>query len=217
VEPWRRAAALRALADIPNETPERVNEIASIGRRDRERGVREVAAIALADLADRSPGDVAATAASAAVANLADETDPAIRAALLGAIRDTRDAAVANTLIGALCGETDSMARDAAAEALGDVAVAHRARTIDALAARFVAEPDEDVRRTILASIVRAGRANSATTLEALRPNAGSLALDVDDYLVALRSGEDDPEKLAALKAAREAARELARAPRAGD
>jgi hypothetical protein len=206
-QPWRRTAALHALGELPSETPERAREIADVARRDADPQVREAAASVLCELGERSPGDVSAAAARSIAAGLSGETDPAVRAALVGSIRDTRDPAVAEALMSALAGDSDAAARQAAAEVLGGVALASRPQAIAALAARFGSETDEDVQRTILASIVRAGRSDAIATLETLRANAGALAQDADDYIFALRSGEDDPARVTAIKEAREAAR----------
>jgi len=202
-----RASATRMLGELGGESPDRVDKIGAIARGDASAEVREAAANALATLAERSPGELAAKAAQSIVANLGAETDAAVRATLLGSIRDTRDPAVVSALVTALSGETSQEGRDAAAELLGTVVSAQRGRALEALATRFAVEPDDEVRRTILASIVRAGRVDAAGTLEGLRSSAGTLEADVSDYLAILASGEDDPIKVAALKDARECAR----------
>ena len=56
-----------------------------------------------------------------------------------------------------------------------------------------------------MTSIVRAGRLDAIPVLERLRGGGSTPA--VEDYLVGLRSGEDDAEKLFALRLARVKAR----------
>jgi hypothetical protein len=202
-----RAGALRTLGQLPAESAERAEKIAAIGRADADPEVRQAAASALADMAERAPGETAARASACLVESLRAETDGSVRATLLGAIRDTRDPTVADAVLSALARDADAQAREAAAGALADVASPYRARAVLALADRFGVESDDGLRRTLLASIVRAGRSSSLGTLESLLPQAGSLATDVNDYLAILRSGEDDPVKVAALKDARENAR----------
>jgi hypothetical protein len=202
-----RASATRMLGELTGESTDRIEKVGAIARGDASAEVREAAADALATMAERSPGELAARAAQALVANLGAETDAVVRATLLGSIRDTRDPAVVSALVSALSSEASQEGRDAAAEVLGTVVWAQRGRALDALASRFAVEPDDDVRRTILASIVRAGRADALGTLQGLRSSAGTLEADVSDYLAILASGEDDPTKVAALKDARECAR----------
>ncbi len=94
---------------------------------------------------------------------------------------------------------------------LGEVAAAHRARVLDALAAQFAQETDQGIRGTIITSIVSAGRLSAVPVLEGVK-DAGTLQATIDDYLAGLRSGEDDMQKLQALRSARQATREGRRA-----
>jgi hypothetical protein len=204
--PARRAAAARALGNLAGEDASRVDLVARLERADPDAGVREAAAVALGTVGDRAPS-VAAAAAQSLVAGYANEDDPRVRSMLLYAVRDTRDDAVAGTLLEALGQDSDPSVRLAAAEMLGDVAAAHRSQAVDALATQFGREADANFRTTILDSIVSAGGLGAVPVLERIRAGAGDLQPTVDDYLAGLRSGEDDMDKLLAIRREREAAR----------
>lgn len=203
----RRAAAVRALGEIPGADADRLAQVAKIARADKDEDVRQAAAFSLGELGERSPGKLATQAARALVDGLAAEASGAVRTGLIYSVRDTRDPVVVDALLGAVQKDGEIAARQAAADILGDVAPAFRDRTMQALATRFEAEEDRDMKLTLLTSIIRAGRENAATTLESLKPRAGALAADIDDYLDGLRSGETDIEKLYALKQEREQSR----------
>ena len=202
--PFHRELALHGLGELPDGGADRVAQVADLARRERDPEVRETAAVALGALGDRSPGPVARSAAGEIVDSLATETEPRVRACLLYALRDTRDQRVAGALLGAL-GDPDQGVRLAAADVLGDVAALHRDQAVSALATRFEQETDPQLRRTIVAAIVRAGRMGALPVLAALP--GGDEQPFIDDFVAGLRDGEDNMEKLYALRAAREKAR----------
>ncbi len=202
--PFHRELALHGLGELPDGGADRVTQVAELARRERDPEVRETAAVALGALGDRSPGPVARSAAGEIVDSLATETDPRVRACFLYALRDTRDQRVADALLGAL-GDPDQGVRLAAADMLGDVAALHRDQAVSALATRFEQETDPQLRRTIVAAIVRAGRMGALPVLTALP--GGEEQPFIDDFVAGLRDGEDNMEKLYALRAAREKAR----------
>ena len=203
----RRSAAAKGLGELPHPDEARVGEIASIARADTAEDVRLSAAFALGAVSDRSPGELSARAARELAASLDSEPSGAVRTGLIYSVRDTRQGAVVDGLLGALANDSEIAARQAAADVLGDVAPPHRVRTIEALASRFEAETERDMKLTLLTSLIRAGREGATATLVALAPRAGALAEDVNDYLEGLRSGETDMDRLYAMKQARESAR----------
>jgi hypothetical protein len=205
--PARRAAAVRTLGDLPGGDAARVELIGGLERQDTDPLVRATAAAALGAVGERSPGPVAAAAAKCLVDAFASEQDPHVRASLLYAMNDTRDPAVADALLGTLAHDQDLGARLAAADVLGTVAAAYRARAVDALAAQFGQESDGRVLETIIRSVVAAGRLSAIPVLQKMRGGAGDLQATIDDWLAGLQSGEDDMNKLEAIKAARETAR----------
>lgn len=200
----RRAAALHGLGQVRSPDEAQVADVAACAHGDPDPQVREAAATALGSLGDRSPGPLAASAARAIVADLADEREGRVRATLVYAVRDTREQPVSDALVGAL-GDSDPQVRLAAADMLGDVAAAHRADAVSAMARAFGRETQRDVRLCLVTAIVRAGRMNALSALEGL--SGGDLQPTIDDYLAGLRSGEDNPEKLFAIRQARERAR----------
>jgi HEAT repeat protein len=202
--PFRREAALHALGAVPDGGADRIAQIADLARHERVSEVRETAAVALGELGDRSPGAVARTAARTIVDQLRDETEPRVKACLLYALRDTREQPVADAVLAALA-DPDSMVRLAAADVLGDVAAAHRQTAVATLAARFEQETDPDLRNMIVTAIVRAGRISALPVLEKL--HGGDQQPLIDDFVAGLRDGEDNMEKLYALRAARMDAR----------
>jgi HEAT repeat protein len=201
--PARRATAVRALGNVGGD----VDQIATMGRADSDPGVREAAAVALGALGDRSPGSVAAAAATRLVGSFAAEADPRVRSMLLYAVRDTRDEAVAGVLLRALAQDSDASVRLSAADMLGEVAAPYRSQAVDALAGQFGEESDANFRATILNSIVSAGGLAAIPVLERIRGGSGDLQATIDDYLAGLRSGEDDMDKLLAIRREREVAR----------
>ncbi len=214
--PARRAVAMRTLGNLPEGDVARVQLVADMGRADADPSVREAAAVALGAIGDHSPGDVAAAAAKNIVSGLSAETDPRVRSMLVYAVRDTRDGATTDALVAVLAHDSQPEPRQAAADMLGEVAAAHRARVLDALAAQFVQETDQGIRGTIITSIVSAGRLSAIPVLEGVK-DAGPLQATIDDYLAGLRSGEDDMQKLQALRNARQATREGHRAETTDD
>jgi hypothetical protein len=208
--PGRRVAAMRTLGNLPDGDVARVQLVANMGRTDADSSVREAAAVALGAIGDRSPGDVAAAAAKNIVSGLQAETDPRVRSMLIYAVRDTRDGATTDALLGVLH-DSQPETRQAAADMLGEVAAAHRTRVLDALAVQFAQESDQGIRGTIITSIVSAGRLSAIPVLEGVK-DAGPLQATIDDYLAGLRSGEDNMDKLQALRNARQATREGRRA-----
>jgi len=201
---FHRQAAIHGLGELAGGDADRVAQVAALGRSDREGEVRETAAVTLGELGDRSPGPVAQAAAHELVQSLASERDPRVRSCLVYAFRDTRDDATAGALFSALR-DDDAGVRLAAADVLGDVAAAHRDQAVKDLAARFAQETDPQLRRTIVTAIVRAGRIGAISTLEKLQ--GGDLQPFIDDFLAGLRSGEDNMEKLYAIRFSREQAR----------
>ena len=156
-EAWKRAAALRELARLPDESAARADALAAVGRSDPSAEVREAAAVALGELAAVSPGEVASRVAHLAAASLVHESDDLVRAELVAAIQDTRDGAVVDELIARLADPAPGV-RDAAAEALGRVAWTARERARAALARRLAGERDETVRSGIAAAIAAIDR-----------------------------------------------------------
>ena len=205
--PARRAMAVRTLGNLPGGDQARVDLLAGMERDDTDPSVREAAAVALGVVADRSPGDVAAAAAKSLVDALSSETDPRVRSMLLYAVRDTRASDVTSALIAALANDPDEAPRLAAADVLGDVAAAYRSEALDALAAQVPQATDPRLASTLITSIVSAGRLSAIPVLQRLRAGAGSLQPMIDDYLAGLTSGEDNMDKLEALRIARETAR----------
>jgi len=205
--PARRATAIRTLGNLPGGDASRVDLLAGVGLGDPDPSVREAAAVALGVLADRSPGSVAATAAQDLVNAFSNESDPRVRSMLLYAVRDTRDGTVSTMLLLAVAQDPDVTVRQAAADMLGDVAAAYRSQALAALATQFGQETDPNFRATILASIVSDGRLAAIPVLQGLRGGSGDLQATVDDYLAGLLSGEDNMDRLQAMKRARELAR----------
>jgi len=205
--PSRRATALRTLGDLPGGDAARVELIMGMEQKDQDPLVRASAASALGAVGERSPGPVAAAVAKSLIEAASAETDPQVRATLLYAVRDTRDASVADALLSALAHDTESGPRLAAAEMLGSVAAPHRARAMDVLAVQLGQESDARMRETIIKSIVSAGRMSAVPVLQRLRADSGEQQALIDDYLAGLASGEDSIDKLDAIKAARETAR----------
>jgi hypothetical protein len=203
----RRATAARALGNLPGGDASRVELLTGLERGDTDPSVREAAATALGVVGDRSPGTVAAAAAKSLVDAIPSETDPRVRSMLLYAVRDTRDADVTNVLLNALANDPETAPRLAAADMLGDVAAAQRARVLDALAAQLTQESDPSLSATIVKSIVSTGRMAAIPVLQRAHGNSGSVQTLIDDYLAGLTSGEDDMNKLEAIKLARETAR----------
>jgi hypothetical protein len=204
---FRRSAAVRGLGEIPGADESRLSMIAKVARADRDEDVRQSAAFALGEVSEKSPGRLAAAASRELVSSLSSEPSGSVRTGLIYSVRDTRDPAVVTGLMSTLSADGEIAARQAAADVLGDVAAAHRVRAVETLASRFDVESDRDMRLTILTSIIRAGRENAVKALEALKPRAGELAADVDDYLEGLKSGETDMDKLFSMKQEREQAR----------
>jgi hypothetical protein len=202
---------MRSLADLPGADQARAEQVATLGRRDAAPEVREAAAVALGSMGDRSPGALAAATSRNVVESLAAEAHPRVRAMLAYAVRDSRDPAVADALLAALR-DPELEVRVAAADQLGDVAAAHRARAVSALAARFETENDRDARVTIVTAIVRAGKLQALQALQGLR--GGDLQPTIDDYVEGLRSGEDNVDRLFAMHLGNERARNQIASPR---
>lgn len=165
-----------------------------------------------------------AVAALAQVARLDEARAPSVNAQLLDVARSAADGMVRSNALGALTGrvtedatltqvaeflrsDRDSEVRRAAAESLGGVPAERRGPALAALEAAFRSESATEVRRTILISIVRAGRADAAATLERIAGIDPSLARDAQDYLEILATGETDPNRVFEAKSRREAGR----------
>jgi hypothetical protein len=202
----RRAAAIKALGLAPADEA----SLARLDRLAREDGVtvvREAAANALGAVVERDPARGPAVARLLLAVALHDE-DESVRAAALWSLRgqDVDEAGVAQ-LARVLARDPDLAPRQAAADALAFVAPERRAPALAALASALGTERDEDIRKTILASVVRAGGADSVPVLEAIKAAHADLAADAEDYLSELRRGVTDMELLHAAKERREDAR----------
>jgi len=134
-------------------------------------------------------------------------TEPMIRANAISAIQSRAcDEAALATVAEFLRADRDGEVRRAAAEVLGGAPVQNRFVALAELEKAWRAEPEADVKRAILISIVRAGRADAAASLERLPPDP-ALARDVQDYLQILNAGETDTARIFEEKARREAQR----------
>jgi hypothetical protein len=132
----------------------------------------------------RAPG-----VAEKAVALAVEASDPQVRAGLLTAssLEEVRPPALAQvrTLL-----EKDEAptVRAAAAKALGTAPVARAAESMKALAERYGAETDRQVRGAILESIARLGLGKAVPVLQQLRDVDTSLQDEVDAWLALLKS-----------------------------
>lgn len=115
--------------------------------------------------------------------------DPAVAARL---IAETSTEAIGPDAARGLSRTLDADApalRSAAARALGGVSPPQAEDALASLVARYRAEPDVEVRRAILASIARLGRARAIPVLESLRPVDPRLSSEIDAWIAVLQRG----------------------------
>lgn len=106
-------------------------------------------------------------AMSALQARLATEKHPLALAAIIRAVGELRIAASEHSLLTLLFHE-ESMVREAAAQALGQIAGQLSAKAIDALIESFFTEEDEEARATVVAALGKLGGHRREDVLEAL-------------------------------------------------
>lgn len=148
---YLRAAAARALGDLPYPDLERVALAAKIVR-DGDESVRQAGAAALGRMAERNPEELGARVAREAVQALAAERSPFARSVLVHAVRDASEPATLDALLDTLATDVEPAVRRSCADVLGALTSltgesGDRARK--ALTARYASEPDEDVRSAI--------------------------------------------------------------------
>lgn len=102
-------------------------------------------------------------------------------------------------LNGLRAAERDASVRRAIYDRLGELQDA--ASTLESA---FAAETDNAARKAALFGLVKTG---GVAALERVRPAAGELAIDVDEYLAILASGVRDPQRIVEAKLDREALR----------
>jgi hypothetical protein len=194
--PARRAAGLRALGALPAPDASRVEMLAAAVSGDPEPAVRAAAAEALGAVADRDATLARATNAALVDASTADPdarvryeatqaihlgaAPPAVVGALEALMRDDRDAAV----------------RQAAIQTLGDASAAESASVRASLEAQLAQETHPALRKSLLASIVRTGRADAIPSLETIAAASPDLAGDAQDFLAALETGATDMDAI---------------------
>ncbi|MBI3098022.1 MAG: hypothetical protein HYY93_07235 [Planctomycetes bacterium] len=212
----RRRVALLFLANNPDPSGELSDRLRRLARSDSDPGVQVSALHALSMFAEVRPSlsaqvnrdllDVATAA-----------TDPMVRTNALSVFRGRdADASQIESLGGRFLRDPEGAVRLSAAEALGQVRPEARGAALNQLGTAFGQEGATEVRRVILMSIVRAGRADARATLERLLPTAGAMTEDVRDYLEILGTGETNPDAVIQAKAVRDAAREGGPAPPPG-
>lgn len=203
----RRQSALYFLSQTWRMPPGLQDRIATLARMESDPSLQSGAVQALAQFARTDE-------ARRAVVNgqLLDvargSTEAMIRANAISALapRACDDSSLAH-VAEFLRSDRDSEVRRAAAEALGGAAVEARFVALAELEKAYRAEPGDDVKRTILMSIVRAGRGDAAAALERISSADPALARDALDYLEILRSGETDTDRIFEEKARRETGR----------
>ncbi|MBI3724681.1 hypothetical protein HY251_12105 [bacterium] len=205
--PHRRSAALEALGELPSPDVERVRQVAALGRQVTSEEVRAASASALGSIGEASPGAVSLASAREIARSISGEQSETVRGLLVGSVHDASDPSVVATMLSVLERDGAASVRLEVARALGSLEPEDRAGVVAALSRRFDVELDRDVRLALVASIATTGREHAAAVLERLRARAGDLAVDVEDYLAGLRSGELDASRLRAIKEQREDAR----------
>ena len=202
----RRAAAITALGLAPPDDA-LVGYLDRLARTDPAAEVRAAAVKALGSSLESDPARGAAILERLLEVVLHDD-DGGVRAAAIWSLRGRdADATAVGQLVRVLGTDRDLGPRQAAAETLADVGPEHRLAALAALEGALAEERDQDLRRTILTSIIRAGGAAAIPVLESVKARHADLARDADDYLVELRRGVTDMEQLSELKQRKDAAR----------
>lgn len=203
----RRQSAFYFLAQTRHMPPALEDRVASFARSESDPALKSGAIQAMSQFARtdeaRTPvvnGQLLDVARGA--------EDPLIRSGALGAVQSrASDEATIAAVAGFLHSDRDGEVRRAAAESLGGVPAPIRVAALTELEKSYRVESAVDVKRTILMSIVRAGRMDAGATLERLIAIDPQLTRDVQDYLDILKSGETDVARIMDEKAKREAGR----------
>jgi hypothetical protein len=105
----------------------------------------------------------------------------------------------------AVWGETQPDVRAIAYEAMGGIHPNVRGPTLNLLEEAFSRETEDYVRKAIVTSLAKAGRAQALPVLGRLQSSAGPVAKDVADYIEILSKDDRDWEKIEQEKSRREA------------
>lgn len=192
--PNRRMAALAFLGERSRGEAMEAQFLA-IALGDPDSLVRTEAVYALerqASLAPEGRKRLNATLLRAAVSS-----DACVRAPAVGALsmRELDDSQL-SSVIGLLREDNDVAVRITAAEKLGEVRAAHRARVMRELEETYVRDADKDVRHTAILSLVAAGRTEALPVLRRLVGVDPALDPVVERFARVLATGEVDLETI---------------------
>lgn len=212
----RRRVALLFLANNPDPSSDLQERLRRLARADTDPGVQVSALHALSMFAEVKPS--LALQVNRDLLDIAGAArDPMVRTNALSVFRGhDADTSQIESLGTYLMRDTEGSVRLSAAEALGQVKPEAREAALSQLGTAFSQEDAAEVRRVILMSIVRAGRADARAALERLLPSARASTDDIRDYIEILGTGETNPEAVIQAKAMRDAAREGGAAPPPG-
>ncbi len=192
-----RESALLVLgnaAGAPPDAPRRLHALAT--GPGAAPSIRAGALAALASLAS-ARGESDAEPLGLLLGALRAEPDTDLRATLLAGVPLSGGPPGAVTAVASfLRDDRDPQVRAAAASALGDAPAGERARALSELEAAFLRNPERDVRRHALTSMIRLAGPGAAPILERLRPAAGAASPDVADYLAILGRGETQADRI---------------------
>ncbi len=203
----RRQTALFFLSQTHAMPPLLQDRVAALARVEADPVVQSAAVQALAHFAGTDESRTATV--NVQLVDIArSATDPMIRSgALAGVFSRAADENLIATVGEFLRADRDAEVRRSAAESLGGVPAPNRFVALAELEKAYRSEGAEEVRRTILISVLRAGRGDAAATLERLLPADAGLAPDVRDYLEILKTGETDINRIFEEKTRRDLAR----------
>jgi HEAT repeat protein len=190
-DPAVRAAAVRSLRGIGS-----VESMVAAGTPGYERLIRDPAPEVRQAVVENLLGESAKVyfghdqaVSEKAVQVAAASPDPGLTARLLSEVSTESIGHRAVEELGRMLVAGPPEVRAAAALALGGVPAAESADARTALEVVYGKDADPQVRRAVLASLVRLGMGQSMSLLESLRPIDPTMAGEIDGWLSALASG----------------------------
>ncbi len=203
----RRGQALLFLSGVTEISPQLVSDIVTLARNETDMQVR-IGSISALTQYMQTHKEFSGQINETFIEIAKTDKDETVRGTAIQSLNLRESGAQSlDAVSDVLRADQASGVRAVAAMIMGDAPPQQRQFVMGKLEEAFTGEQDREVKRSMITSVVRAGREDALQSLERMRSSDPKYTDDVNDYIEILRTGERDMDKIWDQKFQREQAR----------